>query len=236
MANQHTYGIRWHGALNGQSTPNILTFPIASGYAPNTTFGGGGTSVNLCIGDPVALQNDGTLVLTQQGADVADANSDGAEATFGVIVGFPRAIIRSGVGPNGVYTSGTTYSGGIGSDAAIVAAVIPVAGNIFQIDADAVLGTPTRSGALALVGQTSTIAYSVLTSGVNQPKANPLLSVANLSSGGTDQQQLLIVGLGAVDQDQDYTASGVTFRVMFSNQQLANNTSLPATRWGAIVS
>ena len=34
------------------------------------------------------------------------------------------------------------------------------------------------------------------------------------------QNQLVIVGVGATDQDQDYTATNVTFQVMFSAQQL----------------
>jgi hypothetical protein len=225
MANAHRYGFRFVRSINGYETPQTLTFPIASGYAPNTIDGGGGTACNLNIGDPVRIRQDGTIRLVQTGQDTSADNAAQADYAFGVIAGFPRMPVNGFIRPNSFYTSGTTYSGGIGADAAPVALVIPVSDNIFEIDSDAVLGTATRSGALGLVGQTTKIAYSVLTVGTGQPKANPLLNIAGLSTDGTVQNQLVIVGVGATDQDQDYTATNVTFQVMFTTQQLATATA-----------
>lgn len=219
MANTHNYGFRWYRSLIGQSTPQTLPFPVASTYQAATA---GSTNVNLNIGDPIRLVL-GSLQLTLDSTDNTGVQGTAAAASFGVLAGFPRGVTRGGVGPNSYLTGGYTYSGGIGGDAAPVGLIIPVAGNIFLIDADAVLGTPTRSGALDLVGQTACISYSVLTSGIGQPKANPRLAVSTLSTDGTGQGQLLIVGVGGIDQDQDYTASGVTFQVMFTFQQMALN-------------
>ena len=165
MSNAHRYGFRFVRSLSGNDTPQTFTFPIASGYAPNTIDGGGGTSVNLNIGDPVRIRQDGTIRLVQTGQDTTGANTANPDYAFGVIAGFPRMSVNGFIRPSSFYTSGTTYSGGIGGDAAPVALVIPVANNIFEVDSDAVLGTLTRSGALGLVGQTTKIAYSVLTVG-----------------------------------------------------------------------
>jgi|APDOM4702015073_1054812.scaffolds.fasta_scaffold00032_6 hypothetical protein len=220
MANTHRYGIRFVRSISGNDTPQIFTHPIASGYAPVTVVGAG-SSVNLNIGDPVKFAEDGTLMLTQTGQDSSGANADSDDYSFGVIVGFPRVIVGGYPRPGGFYTSGTTYSGGIGGDNAPLVSVIPVAGNIFEIDANAVIGAGTKNAAMAVVGQTARIAYSVLSSGNGQPKANPRLNVADLAAGGANQLQLLVVGLGKAGDAMDFSSSDVTLQVMFTALDLA---------------
>lgn len=220
MANTHRYGIRFQRTQAGGDTPQIFTFPIATAYAPATIFGGG-TTVNLNIGDPVRLFEDGTIGLVQTAQDVAGANADSDDYAFGIIVGFPRVIVGGFPRPGSFYTSGTTYTGGIGSDSAPLVSVIPVSGNIFEIDADAVVGAGTKSACLAVVGQTATITYSVLTSGTGQPKANPLLGVSTLAAGGANQLQLVVVGLGKAGDAMDFASTNVTFQVKFTAEQLA---------------
>jgi hypothetical protein len=220
MANNHVYGFRWHRSIHGGDTPQILTFPIATGYAPVTVFGAG-TSVNINPGDPVRLLEDGTVALTQTAQDVTGQDDDSDDFAFGIVVGFPRVLVGGFARPNGFYTSGTAYTGGIGSDSATLCAVIPVAGNIFEIDMDAAPTVQTLSGALANVGGVATMAYSVLTSGTGQPKANPLLSKSSIVFATANQLQLLIVGLGKRGYTQDFTAANVTYQVMWNTQQLA---------------
>lgn len=220
MANTHRYGIRFVRSISGNDTPQIFTFPIVSGYAPVTVVGGG-TGVNLNIGDPVKLTEAGTIMLTQTGQDDAGANTDSDDFVFGVIAGFPRVIVGGYPRPGGFYTSGTTYTGGIGGDNAPLVAVIPAAGNIFEIDANAVVGAGTKNACMAVVGQTARIAYSVLTAGNGQPKANPLLNVADLTAGGANQLQLVVTGLGKAGDAMDFAATHVTFQVMFSALELA---------------
>lgn len=220
MANTHRYGIRYVRSIHGAETPQTFTFPIASGYAPVTVVGAG-SSVNLNIGDPARLFEDGTIGLTQDGQSTSGANTDSDDYTFGIIVGFPRVIVGGYPRPGSFYTTGTTYSGGIGSDSAPLVSVIPVDGNIFEIDANAVVGAGTKSACMAVVGQTAQIAYSVLSTGSGQPKANPLLDVSTLAAGGANQLQLVIVGLGKAGDAMDFASTNVTFQVKFTAQQLA---------------
>lgn len=220
MANTHRYGIRYVRSISGADTPQVLTFPIASAYAPVTVVGAG-SSVNLNIGDPVKLAEDGTIMLTQTGQDSSGANTDSDDFVFGVIAGFPRVVVGGYPRPGSFYATGTTYTGGIGGDNAPLVAVIPAAGNIFEIDANAVIGAGTKSAAMAVVGQTARIAYSVLSSGNGQPKANPRLNVADLAAGGANQLQMVVVGLGKAGDAMDFSSSDVTLQVMFTALELA---------------
>jgi hypothetical protein len=220
MANIHRYGFRYVRSATGDECPPIMVFPIASGYAPNTQDGGGGTACNLNIGDPVRLRQDGTVRLTQVGTDVTGEQGTGSEQVFGVVAGFPRVLVGGAPRPGSFYTSGTTYSGGIGSDSAPLAAIIPVNGNVFECDFLAAQGSGTKADYMGTVGLTAPIAYTVLTSGTGQPKANPLIGTVTAAGGGV-QTQLYIVGLGKLGDAMDFTAANVTMQVMFSSQQMA---------------
>lgn len=230
MANPHRYGFRFVRSIGGGDTPQIFTFPIASAYQPATIIGAG-TSVNLNIGDPVRLLEDGTIALVQTAQDVSGADADSDDYAWGVIVGFPRVIVGGFPRPGSFYTGGTTYTGGISSDSAPLAAVIPVHNNIFEIDADTAPTVQTLAGAMALVGGVGTMVYSVLTAGTGQPKANPLLDVSTVVSGGTDQLQLLVIGLGKSAYTCDFTSANVPFQVMWQSQQLLPTAD--ATHFGA---
>ncbi len=112
-----------------------------------------------------------------------------------------------------------------------------MAGNIFEIDTNAVVGAGTKTAALGIVGNTATIAYSVLTSGTGQPKANPLLNVSSFIATGLIQQQLVVVGLGKAGDAMDFTATNLTLQVMFSAQELAVGTAASSAtgQYGALV-
>lgn len=230
MANPHRYGFRFVRSLGGSDTPQIFTYPIATAYQPATIIGGG-TSVNLNIGDPVRLLEDGTIALVQTAQDVSGADADSDDYAWGVIVGFPRVLVGGFPRPGSFYTGGTAYTGGISSDNAPLAAVIPVHNNIFEIDADTAPTVATLAGAMALVGGVGTMVYSVLTAGTGQPKANPLLDVSTVVSGGTDQLQLLVTGLGKSAYTCDFTSANVPFQVMWQSQQLLPTAD--ATHFGA---
>jgi hypothetical protein len=217
MANTHRYGFRFQRSITGGGdTPQVFTFPITSGYAPVTVVGAG-TSVNLNIGDPVRFSEGGAIELVQAGQDVAGANTDSDDYAFGIIVGFPRVIVGGFPRPGSFYTTGTTYTGGIGGDNAPLVSVIPVAGNIFEIDSSAIVSGATKNAAMALVGGTATMTYSVLTSGTGQPKANPLIDVSTVAAGSANQLQLVITGLGKANDAMDFTATNVTFQVMWNS-------------------
>lgn len=225
MANNHKYGLRLVGSESGNEVSPPMRFPVSSAYQAATVVGAG-TSVNLNTGDPVKLGEDGCIKLTQAAQDVSGANTDSDDYISHVIVGFERTRSAAGDTEQRSFQPGAvSYSGGIGGDQAPIALCVPVAGKIFEIDADAALATPTKSGALALVGKTASIVYSVLTAGViGAPKANPLLDISVAeAAANSDQNQLLIVGLGDAGDAMDFTAAGVTFKVKVSavamNQQ-----------------
>lgn len=220
MANAHRYGFRFVRSLSGNDTPQIITLPIASGYQPGTV-NGGGTNVNLNIGDPVRLVEDGTVQLTQTAQDVSGQNDDSDDFCFGIVCGFPRIISGGSPRPGSFYTGGTTYSGGIGGDSAPLVSIIPAAGNIFELDLDAAPTVQTLSGLMANVGQVATMAYSVLTTGTGQPKANPLISKSSITTATANQLQLLIVGVGKAAYAGDFTAANLPMQVMWNTLQLA---------------
>jgi hypothetical protein len=219
MANNHIYGFRWVRSLSGSSTPQVITKPIASAYQPNTgTDGTGGTNVNLNIGDPVQFQDGGVLRLTPPGlggtTDVLD------EKTFGIVAGFPRVVIGGGRRPNGFYVGGTTYAGGIGGQDATLCAVIPVKDNIFEVSIGAAPGATfdTMGEFMAAVPKQVDITYSVLTSGIGQPKANPLAGMT--VNNTTGRNQLIILGLAHINDAQDFALANVRLEVMFNAVQL----------------
>ncbi len=212
MANTHVYGFRFFRSISGGGDcPQIMTSPIASGYAPVTVFGAG-TAVNLNIGDPIRRLVDGSVIIAQAG-QISDGTDNG-DYVSGVVVGFPRVTVGGAVRPGSFYASGTTYTGGLGSDTATLVAWIPVEGNIFEIDAAAVVGAGTKNAALAVVGGTANYTYTVLTSGIGQPKANPMMGTPSTNSANI--QQLRIVGLGKKNDVMDFASANVAFQVMFN--------------------
>lgn len=214
MPNTHTYGFRFARSFDGNETPQTIVKPIASGYAPNTgADGAGGTAVNLNIGDPVQLLNDGTVRLVQPGA--ATDGTDMDDRTFGIVAGFPRLMVGGFPRPNGFYTSGTTYTG---DDQQTLCKIIPVHDNIFEIDCDTT-GQPTTKAAWQSLVGTANFIYTVLTSGAGAPKANPRLDISTHNET-TQLNQLRVVGLSKRFDQQDPTLEHVTLEVIFNEQQL----------------
>ena len=220
--NQHFYGFRFFRSLSGTDTPQVFTVPIASAYAPNTGVdGSGGTSVNLNIGDPVQFVDGGTVRLVQPGQATTSAVLD--DATFGIIVGFPRVKLDGACKPSSYYPTGTTYNGGIAGAEATLVSVVPVKDNIFEVDLGTAPGSSYDTAAeyAATVGKGAHFTYSVITSGVRgAPKANPLLTFAAIDST-TGFRQLRIVGMSKLGDTQDFTGNAVRMQVMFNAAQLA---------------
>lgn len=218
MANPHKYGFRFVRSFSGSDTPQIFTYPIASAYAPDTgADGSGGTACNLNIGDPVQLLNDGTVRLVQPGQAADGTDID--DRVFGVVAGFPRVMVAGAPRPNGFYTSGTTYTG---DDQQTLCSVIPAAGNIFEIDCDAAGGASfnTKSEWQGAVGSTANFVYSVLTTGIGQPKANPMLDISDLSEAADEVNQLRVVGLAKSFDTYDAALTNVSLQVIFNMQQI----------------
>lgn len=223
MPNTHKYGFRLVGSEHGNEVNPTDRFPVSSAYQAATIVGAG-VSVNLNVGDPVYLGEDGCIKLTQSGQDVSGANTDSDDYISHVIMGFERTKASNGdIEQRSFQAGAVSYSGGIGGDNAPIALCIPVQGKYFELDADAVLATPTKAGAMALVGKTCSIVHVPVTAGViGAPKANPMLDISVAeAAANTDQNQVLIVGLGALGDAMDFTATGVTFKVKVSAPALS---------------
>lgn len=238
MPNPHIYGFRFHRSFSGADTPQIFTYPIASAYAPNTgDDGAGGTACNLNIGDPVQLLNDGTVRLAQPGQ--ATGGTDIDDRVFGIVAGFPRVRISGAQRPNGFLTSGTTYTG---DDQQTLVSIIPVHDNIFEIDTATAGGASldSKSEWQGTIGGVAQFSYTVLTSGIGAPKANPMLVNAGISHAADVVDQLRIVGLGKRFDTLDPTLANVTLQVIFNMQQIfptsfTNITDAPANTAEAVM-
>jgi hypothetical protein len=238
VANPHIYGFRFARSFDGNETPQTIVKPIASGYAPNTgDDGAGGTAVNLNIGDPVQLLNNGTVRLAQPGAQVDGTDID--DRVFGVVAGFPRVMIGGAPRPNGFYPSGTTYTG---DDQQTLCKIIPVHNNIFEIDTDAAGGVSfdTKAEFQSMIGTAQIVYSAVLTSGAGQPKANPLFDISTYSEAADVVQQLRVVGLSKRFDQLDPSLTSVTLEVIFNEQQIfptsfTNVTDAPANTAEAVM-
>lgn len=226
MANPHRYGFRFARSFDGNETPQTITKPIASGYAPNTgADGAGGTACNLNIGDPVQLLNNGTVRLAQPGQAADGTDID--DRVYGIVAGFPRVMVGGAPRPSSFYTSGTTYTG---DDQQTLCTIIPVHNNIFTICCDAAGGTSldTKAEWQSLVG-TANFVYSVLTSGMGQPKANPMLDTSDISEAADEVNQLRIVGLSKRFDQLDPSLTDVELEVIFNMQQIFPTSFTDAT-------
>ena len=135
--NAYQYGFRWHSFLHGGTgKPAPVKKRLASGLA--ITANPGAVSVDLNVGDPIKLVNDGTVTLAAAG-----------DSIYGVVCGIgPVDFVGSAVGSawNTKVPSGTT--GTVGGDREIYVHVLPVAGSIFRVVCD---DSSTAAAYIALI-------------------------------------------------------------------------------------
>ncbi|MDR5684505.1 MAG: hypothetical protein QN163_10875 [Armatimonadota bacterium] len=134
MSNRIVKGFRFYRANSGEPTPRHERCVVASGYASA-----------IHVGFPVKRLDDGTFNIAAAG-----------EAIYGIVAGIDQFFdatdgrVKKPLGPDPKrLPAGTTYSG---VDRASVLTVIPVEGNLFEVDLDTAISTPTRAGAVALLG------------------------------------------------------------------------------------
>ena len=212
MANPHRYGFRFVKGRWGGDTPEMVTRKVASGYAPNVT---GATTCNLNIGDPVYLDDSGNANLLVPGSTTT-ADNQVTQRAFGVVAGFPQLLINGGVRPNAYYPTGTAY--GTNYNNRTIVTLIPVDGNVFEVDTDAAGGTSfdTRLEWESAVGGCSAIVYSQINTTSVNPKANPLFSASGITQAVADFRQLRIVGVGSLSESIDFTLTNVPVQVVFN--------------------
>lgn len=168
MANNTSlYGFRWVKAQTGELYgPPLERRRVASAYqaAPSAT------NVDLNAGDPIKYVSDGTIALCAAG-----------DATYGIIAGFgPVDFTGSTFSAfNKKLPGGTT--GTVGSEQEIWAYVIPVAGQVFEVDVDDNTTFTTIANYISAIGENCDI--SINQNGTTK-LANPRLSISSHAAPG----------------------------------------------------
>jgi hypothetical protein len=118
MANNAIGGFRWRRNKFGQNIAPVVEFPVASAYG-----------TGIFRGDPVKLVSDGTVAAAAVG-----------DATFGICIGAVRYKNSSGqIVAGNFLPASTSFSGApdVSNPQASIVAIIPVQGQVFEIDMSA---------------------------------------------------------------------------------------------------
>jgi len=163
--NLKRYGLRWFKGPNGESTPGIERHRVADAY--HKTINGGGT-VDLNIGDVVALVSDGTI-----------AHCDGTEGAGGELepYGVIASIIEYFDGTRMVTNTkvpGATTGGGVEGRITKVG-VIPLGRNYFKMQADDKTTAATEAAYRAFLGENCEFVNTYLAA---TRQANPQLDIS----------------------------------------------------------
>lgn len=194
MANNTAkYGFRWVGSADGSCYPKPIEKRVASGLH----FQVSATDVDMNIGDPVELVNDGTVTL---------ATGAGAPSIFyGVIVGI--ANVKVGLPLAGRKFSrvpaGTTYT--LETDVTKVL-VVPFGRNYWEVDVDDNTTATTLAGYRALCGENADLSYTLDITDTSRPKATPRLDISTHTSATKDFR---IIEISKTALNQDFSGTGV---------------------------
>lgn len=162
--NQYQYGFRWHSFLHGGTgRPAPVKKRLASGLA--ITANPGAVSVDLNVGDPVKLVNDGTITLAAAG-----------DSIYGIVDGIgPTDFVGSAVGSawNTKVPTGTT--GTVGGEREIYVHVLPAAGSIFRVVCDDNVTATTLAAYIAFIEENCD---HVFIPDATNKKAKPALDIS----------------------------------------------------------
>ena len=194
MANNTArYGFRWVGSADGACYPKPVEKRVASAYQAQVS----ATDVDLNIGDPVDLVNDGTIAL---------ATGAGSPSTlYGVIVGF--ANVKVGLPLAGRkynrLPGGTTYT--LETDVS-KALVVPFGRNYWEVDVDDNTTATTLAAYRLLCGENANLSYTLDISDTSRPKATPRLDISTHVATTADFR---IIEISKTALNQDFSGTGV---------------------------
>lgn len=163
MANIAHYGFRpWTGNpfTGGRATPPSISRVVASAYQAQDD--GSGFSVDLNVGDPVKLVNDGTVAL---------ANT--TEAIFGVITGVAPYWDGEKMKPSSKLPGGTTW--GTVEERKSIVMVTPVNACNWVITVDDATTATTEAAYRAFINENVT---HVCVGNSTTAKANPQIDIS----------------------------------------------------------
>ena len=196
--NVHKYGLRWSRAFTGKSCPNPMERVVASEY--QATNDGGGTNVDLNIGDPVKQLADGTIALATQ-----------QDHVWGVIVGFKPYWDGSKMVPTSRLPGGTAW--GTIEERKSIALVVPATPEtVWEVDVNGTSSSyDTEAEYRAFIGSNCEMDVPGDTSDSSKPKADPMIDPSTIATTGTLEWR--IVGISPTEENRDWTGNYVKLLV-----------------------
>lgn len=177
--NTHKYGFRYVKSLNGNSStgsPPRMRCRLASAYQPTA----GGSNCNLHAGDVVTFTTDGTIIM--------GVGSEGTQtANLGVVDGFGPVYDGTVMQPASYFVGGSGVYG-TNLDNATYVYVIPLEGNVFEVDCDDAVTATTKAAYTAFIDENVDMVLVRNTSNANDYSADPKLDISSHSPNTTTLQ------------------------------------------------
>lgn len=193
------YGFRWQYSLASED-PIAFRVRVASGYQASP----GGVNVDLNVGDPVIMVSDGTVALAAA-----------TNPVYGIVDGI-GPYYNAGIGamvPGGpALPGGTTYGSNLARQSFIY--ILPVANQVFEVDADDNVTATTEAAYNALIGENCDITINQVSGDTH---AYPLLDI---STHVTTSAQCRIIDIGR-QGNTDFAGTRVKLLVTFNKVQQA---------------
>lgn len=203
--NAREYGFRWVKSSMGHVSPPVQKLRLASAYQPAA----GGTSVDLHVGDPVQVLSTGT-------GGIAVGSEGTQSVIYGICAGFSPEYDGTVMQPRNKHIGGSgAYSTNLERQNYVI--VIPVVGQIFEIDCDDASTATTEAAYYALIGENTDMILAADVTNANDPKATPQLDI---SLHNTTALQWRIEDL-APRVNTDYSGNYVKVRVSCNKPQQA---------------
>ncbi len=199
--NVKQYGLRWSTAYTGMPQPMPIEMAVAS--AANFTVSGFGTNVNLSVGDPVKINNDGTVSLAG-----GSENGQTSQPIWGVVVGMGgqgyfngTRMVRSPYLPSGV-----TYGTAIDRQSKVL--VVPASKGFWEIDCDDIVTATTYLAYQAFIGENCDHQLAAAVATAPLLTANPVLDISS-HNPATAGLSFRIVGVSQNFSNQDFAGQWV---------------------------
>lgn len=205
--NQHKYGFRFHRGLWGHE-PKPVEYAVADAY--QATIDGGGTNVDLNIGDPVKMVSDGTVAL---------ANT--TDLVLGIVIGVAR-IYESATGavrPSDRVPGATTGGGLLDRQTKVL--VVPAKSAEWEIDCDDAVTATTEAAYQALVNENVEHTCPGDTTVSTRPKADPKIDISGHNT--TAGLGWRIVGISRTAWNKDFSGANVKLIVRVNDSQEAGS-------------
>lgn len=205
--NTAKYGFRFHRGISCHE-PKPVEYAVADAY--QAAIDGGGTSVDLNIGDPVKMVNDGTVAL---------ANT--TDLVLGIVVGVAR-IYESATGavrPSDRVPGATTGGGLLDRQTKVL--VVRAKDAEWEVDCDDAVTATTEAAYQAFINENTEHVCPGDTSVAGRPKAKPMLDIsAHNTTAGLGWR---IVGISRSAHNKDFSGANVKLIVRVNDSSEAGS-------------